>query len=119
MTQGQLSLTKWFVKSQLHNKDSWATVHLNKRYFEDNRIICHYVNAWKIQCHFFSFPYVCIKSYPFGDEISAQHHVILRNSTIAWENWEEPAPRKEQTKSVIQQCFTLISATVLNCKISK
>lgn len=59
------------------------------------------------------------QSYPFGDEISAQHHVILRNSTIAWENWEEPAPRKEQTKSVIQQRFTLISATVLNCKISK
>lgn len=57
------------------------------------------------------------QSYPFGDEISTQHQVILRNSTVAWENWEKPAPRKEQTKSVIQQHYTLISATMLNYKI--
>lgn len=59
------------------------------------------------------------QSYPFGDEISAQHQVILRNSTVAWENWEKPAPRKEQAKSVSQQHYTLISATMLNRKISR
>lgn len=59
------------------------------------------------------------QSHPFGDEISAQHHVILRNPTIAWENWEESGPRKEQTKSVIEQNFISISVPLLNYKIGK
>lgn len=78
---------------------------------------------------FFNFPQnintvpstlLCLyQSYPFGDEISAQYQVILRNSTVAWENWEKPAPRKEQTKSGIQQHDTFIFATMLNCNISR
>lgn len=48
------------------------------------------------------------QSYPFGDEISAQHQVILGNSSVAWENWKKSAPRKGCTKTVIQQHYTLI-----------
>lgn len=47
-------------------------------------------------------------SYPFGDEVSAHHQVILGNPSVAWENWKKPAPREGYTKTVIQQHYTLI-----------
>lgn len=47
------------------------------------------------------------QSYPFGDEVSAHHQVILGNPSVAWENWKKPAPREGRTKTVIQQNYTL------------
>lgn len=122
VTQGQLSLTK------MYNENSWAIQCLYERYSEKYRIMYHSINA-KHNHLFFNLlqnmnavhsNLLCLyQSYPFGDEIFAQHQVILRNSTVAWENWEKPAPRKEQTKSVIHQHCTLISATMLNYKINR
>ena len=95
VTQGQLSLTK---------------------------TVCKSVNAFcRTQCDFLKISFrtwTLHQSYPFGDEISIQHQIILCNSTVAWENWEKPAPRKEQTKSIIQH-YALISATMPNCKTSR
>lgn len=34
-------------------------------------------------------------SYPFGDEVSTNHQVILGNPAVAWENWKKPAPRRD------------------------
>lgn len=48
------------------------------------------------------------QSYPFGDEVSAHHQVILGNPSVAWENWKKPAPREGHTESVIQQHYTLV-----------
>lgn len=39
------------------------------------------------------------QAYPFGDEVSTHHQVILGNPSVAWENRKQPAPREEWTKT--------------------
>lgn len=45
------------------------------------------------------------KSYPFGNEVSTHHQVILGNPSIAWKNWKKPVSREGHTKTVIQRYY--------------
>lgn len=117
MTQGQLSLTEGInrKKCELGHENSWTIVHASVREMSNagsRYILLHCNYFWLTLMVTLSLQHMhtlegshllCLhRSYPFGDEVSAHHQVILGNPSVAWENWKKPAPREGRHK----ECYS-------------